>query len=146
VDSVLRHALIDQAGLRGYVATHRAAKGIAQVRRVVDLAEPRSESPMESRLRVLLVLAGLPRPQAQAELLDEQGRFVGRVDLYFPAQRLALEYDGGTHRNNLVADNRRQNRLLAAGFRLLRFTGADLYNRPDEVVAQVRDALCPPRR
>ena len=61
--------------------------------------------------------------------------------MYYPVQRVGLEYDGGTHRDNLVDDNRRQNRLLNAGFRLLRFTAADVYNTPDAVVAQVRAVL-----
>ncbi len=47
----------------------------------------------------------------------------------------------GTHRDNLVGDNRRQNRLLTAGFRLPRFTAADVRRSPDDVVRQVREAL-----
>jgi very-short-patch-repair endonuclease len=54
---------------------------------------------------------------------------------------LILEYDGANHRDRLVEDDRRQNRLLSAGFGLLRFTAADIYNRPDLVEWQVRDAL-----
>jgi very-short-patch-repair endonuclease len=69
------------------------------------------------------------------------GRFLGRPDLYYPAQRLGLEYDGGTHRAWLAEDNRHQNRLLAAGYRLLRFTAGDVLRTPDLVVAQVRAAL-----
>jgi very-short-patch-repair endonuclease len=68
------------------------------------------------------------------------GRFLGRPDFLYPAQRLGLEYDGGTHRDSLAYDDRRQNRLLSAGYRLLRFTAADL-RRPDAVIAQVRAAL-----
>ena len=96
---------------------------------------------METRLRMLLVLAGLPRPQAQVPLYDHRGRLLRRPDLYYPEQRVGLEYDGGIHRDSLVEDNRRQNRLLSAGFRLLRFTAADVYNTPDAVVAQVDAAL-----
>ncbi|HXM58066.1 MAG TPA: DUF559 domain-containing protein [Candidatus Dormibacteraeota bacterium] len=92
---------------------------------------------METRLRLLLVNAGLPRPQAQAEVRDERGAFIARVDLYYPEQRLAIEYDGANHRDRLVADDRRQNRLLAAGYRLLRFTAPDVETRPDVVVADV---------
>jgi very-short-patch-repair endonuclease len=62
-------------------------------------------------------------------------------DLYYPTRRVGLEYDGGTHRDSLVVDNRRQNRLLNAGFRLLRFIATDVYNTPDSVVALVRAAL-----
>jgi len=72
---------------------------------------------METKLRLLLVLAGLPRPQAQVSLHDDSGRFVGRPDLYYPPQRLAVEYDGAAHRESLTADNRRQNRMVKAGLR-----------------------------
>ena len=93
---------------------------------------------METRLRMLLVLAHLPRPLAQQPLHDGWGRFLGRPDLYYPDTKLGLEYDGGTHRENLVDDNRRQNRLLAEGVRLLRFTASDIYSRPESVVEEVR--------
>jgi very-short-patch-repair endonuclease len=96
---------------------------------------------MESRLRMTIVLGGLPRPEAQVDLSDGQGRFIGRVDLYYPAARVAIEYDGGTHRDSLVPDNRRQNRLLNAGYQLLRFTAADVYNAPESLVAQLPASL-----
>jgi very-short-patch-repair endonuclease len=98
---------------------------------------------METRLRMLLVMARLPRPRAQVSLHDWSGRFLGRPDLYYASHKLGLEYDGGTHRDNLVADNRRQNRLLNGGIRLLRFTAADIFQTPDSVVAQVRSAISP---
>jgi len=141
VDATLRHQLVDLDGLARYVSEHVRAQGSGQARRVVELADPRAESPMESRLRVVLVLAGLPRPCAQVDATDERGRFIGRLDLYYPEHRLGIEYDGETHRDRLVADNRRQNRLLAAGYRLLRYTAADIYKRPGAVVAEVRAAL-----
>jgi hypothetical protein len=96
---------------------------------------------METRLRLLLMDAGLPRPSAQVPLHDEYGHFLGRPDLYYPEHKLGLEYDGGTHRDSLVDDNRRQNRLLNAGFRLLRFTAADIFQAPESIVGQVRAAL-----
>src|SRR5437660_2400669 len=137
VDMALHRRLVALTDLRAYVAEHPRLRGITRLRRVLDLAEPASESAMETRLRLLLVLAGLPRPLAQVALNDERGHFLGRTDLYYPAQRLGLEYDGATHRDNLVQDNRRQNRLQDAGFRLLRFTAADINHRPDAVVALV---------
>ncbi len=100
---------------------------------------------METRLRMLLVLAGLPRPEAQVSLHDGSGRFLGRADLYYPSQRLVIEYDGGTHRTSLVEDNRRQNLLLSAGYRLLRFTFADIREAPEAVVDQVKRALASSR-
>jgi very-short-patch-repair endonuclease len=102
-----------------------------------ELAEP-AESPMETRLRWYLLQAGLPRPQVQTELRNEEGRFVGRADLYYPSARLVIEYDGQNHRDRLVEDNRRQNALVGAGFKLLRFTAGD---RPESITSQVRKAL-----
>ena len=93
---------------------------------------------METRLRWTLIQAGLPKPEVQTELRNQEGRFVGRADLYYPQSRLVIEYDGANHRDRLVEDNRRQNALLAAGFRLLRFTAAD---RPETVTALVKNAL-----
>jgi very-short-patch-repair endonuclease len=101
---------------------------------------------METRLRMLLVLAGLPRPQAQVKLFDETGQFIGRPDLYYPEAKLGIEYDGGTHRASLAADNRRQNLLLANGIRLLRFTGADMNDDPAAIAMQVRRVLARSRR
>lgn len=113
---------------------------MARMRLLAPLAAP-AESPMETRLRWLLIQAGLPRADVQATLRDGAARFVGRVDLYYPEARLVLEYDGGNHRDRLVEDNRRQNLLLNAGYRLLRFTAADIYGTPDVVIAQVCAAL-----
>jgi very-short-patch-repair endonuclease len=140
-DLALHAGLVSIAELRIYVAEHPGAKGIARLRRVLDLAEPNAESPMETRLRMLLVLARLPRPDAQVSIHDHRGRFLGRPDLLYRLQRLAIEFDGGNHRDRLVDDNRRQNRLIGAGFRLLRFTAADVYGSPDLVVMQVRLGL-----
>src|SRR5215470_5440494 len=141
VDMALHRGLVDLVKLRGYVADHTLWRGVAQARRATELAESAAESPMESRLRMLLILAGLPRPEVQVPLHHDRGRFIGRPDLYYRAHRIGLEFDGGTHRASLVEDNRRQNRLLNAGCRLLRFTAADVYSHPDEIIAQVRAAL-----
>ena len=141
MDLALHRELVDLRQLHAYMATHARRKGVAQLRQVIELAEPASESAMETRLRLLLVQAGLPRPEAQVPLHDEGGRFLGRPDLYYRPQRLCVEYDGGTHRDSLLEDNRRQNRLLNAGFRLLRFAAADVHRTPDSVVVVVRAAL-----
>lgn len=108
--------------------------------RFAELAEP-AESPMETRLRWTLIQAGLPRPHVQTALRDREGMFIARADLYYPSARLAIEYDGTNHRDRLIDDNRRQNRVINAGFRLLRFTAADLAQRPDAIIALVRAAL-----
>jgi hypothetical protein len=142
IDAALQAQLLTHEQLRRYVFGHDHVKGVVNARRVLGFLEPKSESPMESRLRMLLVLAGLPRPEAQVSLYDSQGRFVARPDLYYPEARLGLEYDGENHRDRLTADNRRQNRLHQIGVSLLRYTAPDLRERPAAIVAEVRDAVC----
>jgi very-short-patch-repair endonuclease len=140
-DLFLHAGLVSVEELRCHVVEHPGARGIARLRRVVDLVEPKAESAMETRLRMLLVLARLPRPEVQVSIHDDEGRFLGRPDLLYPRQRLAIEYDGGTHRERMVDDNRRQNGLVGAGLRLLRFTAADVYGSPDTIAMQVRHNL-----
>ncbi|HET6311816.1 MAG TPA: DUF559 domain-containing protein [Candidatus Nitrosotalea sp.] len=126
------------AALRKKLAPAKAFGG-RKLQRIAAMAAP-AESPMETRLRWLLIQRGLPRPEVQVNLGDDKNRY-GRADLYYPSARLILEYDGANHRDRLVEDNRRQNRLLSAGFQLLRFTAGDIYNEPDVVAALVRSAL-----
>jgi hypothetical protein len=141
VDAALHARRVRTNELRRWIESQPGRPGIRSLRRVAALADPAAESPMESRLRVLLVLARLPRPVAQVSVYDDRGKFVGRPDLYYQAQRIGIEYDGAIHRTSLAEDNRRQNLLLGAGVRLLRFTAADVMHRPEAIVNQVRALL-----
>ena len=134
--AVRKHMRWQPAGFKG-------RPGAARLRRLTELAAP-AESPMETRLRWLLISAGLPTPQVQVELRDVAADFAPRADLFYPEARLVIEFDGGNHRDRLVSDDRRQNLIIAAGYRLLRFTSPDLFQRSDLVIAQVRGALVTP--
>jgi len=139
MDAAVHAQLTDKESLARYASHADGRAGARRLRSLAALAEP-AESPMETRLRWLLLRAGLPKPEVQTELRNAEGRFVGRADLYYAASRLVIEFDGGNHRDRLVEDNRRQNLLITAGFRMLRFTYADL-NQPEVVAARVRSAL-----
>jgi hypothetical protein len=140
IDKAIYLHLTHPAALAEYAEAAKGRRGAARLKSLASFAAP-AESPMETRLRCLLIQAGLPRPEVQVTLRDGSARFAGRVDLYYPDARLVLEYDGGNHRERLVADDRRQNVLVNSGYRLLRFTGSDIYTRPEVVVAEVRAAL-----
>ena len=86
---------------------------------------------MESRLRVILLDGGLPPPDVQVWVGDR------RIDMAYRDVQLGIDYDGDTHRDRLVEDNRRQNWPVAAGYVLLRFAAADVYQRPAAIAAQV---------
>ena len=140
LDMALYSRRTTRRALRTYCLSVAGRPGAKRLRRLVELAEP-AESPMETRLRWLLLRAKLPRPEVQANLYDDSAEFVGRADLYYPKAKLVVEYDGANHRERLVSDDRRQNLLINAGYRVLRFTAADLASRPDVVVAQVRGSI-----
>ena len=55
------------------------------------------DSPMETRLRMLLVLAGLPEPEVNLVIRDDLGEVVRRYDLSYPRVRVAVDYDGRLH-------------------------------------------------
>jgi hypothetical protein len=129
--------------LRDYLNGHARWKGIESARRAIALARPDVESPMESRVRLRIVLAGLPEPVVQHEVFDRAGRFVARLDLAYPLARLGIEYDGDHHRERATFrhDAVRGNRLELLGWRILRFTADDVRRNPDGMLAQIRIAL-----
>jgi very-short-patch-repair endonuclease len=133
LDMAVLARLTYQDALLGYAGAVRGRAGASRLRSLARIAAP-AESPMETRLRWLLVKARLPMPDVQSDLYDE-------ADLYYPQAHLVIEFDGGNHRDRLVSDDRRQNSLTNAGYRILRFTSADVYGRPHGIVAEVRAAV-----
>ena len=130
-------------GLSAQLSRHPSRRGSARGRSVLAVADGRAESPMESVLRWMLHEAGLPAPVLQFVVRSAAGEFLGRADLAWPDRRLIVEFDGDVHRERrtFVKDLRRQNGLVAEGWTVLRFTSADLFGRPQEVLAQIRRAL-----
>ncbi len=101
------------------------------------------DSVAENRLFELLAAAGITRPATQFELRDG-GRFVARIDLAWPTQRVALELDGYRYHSDpqsFVSDRERGNRIVTAGWTLLRTTPAAVRDDPQRVVSEVQSAL-----
>ena len=143
VDWALRQGRVTRPGLAAYIERRQRLKGTRQARRVLELADPRSESLMESRLRALLLTArpSLPSLAVQHEVVSGTGQVLGRLDLAFVGIKLGIEYDGAHHVHSLAEDDQRQNRLINAGWVLLRFTAQDFYRRPEGIIAEVRALL-----
>jgi very-short-patch-repair endonuclease len=141
LDAVLRAGEIDAAALAAYLKGRRE-NGIVRARRALHLADRRSESIPESELRVWLTVAGLA-PDLQVQVFDEQGAFVGRLDLAFSEKKLAVEYDGDWHRDGEQPrrDEARRAAIRRLGWRFVIVTKAELYGAPKAVVAAVRAEL-----
>lgn len=132
-DAALRSGAVDLARIELAMDRAGGLRGIREARKVLPHLEPRSESAMESRFRMRLVLGGLPRPDAQYDVYDDDGH-VGRGDLHIDG--VVLEYDGRKSHDKRVfkADRRRQNRMCDTGLDVRRFTSDDYFVRPAAAV------------
>lgn len=120
------------------------ARGVRRLRRALDFVDAGAESPQETRLRLLLVQSGLPRPVTQIPVTDQWGRVRRRIDMGYPQWMVAVEYDGEQHwtsRKQHAEDIERLEFLAALGWVIVRVSAEQLRWRPDEVVARVRRAL-----
>jgi very-short-patch-repair endonuclease len=152
VEEALEQALVAKvcSVLAVEKALHHVARkgraGAGVLRGVLDdraLGQARPDGLLEVRMARVLREHGLPRARYQYEV-RVGGRLVARVDFAYPEVLLAIEVDGfsvhGTPRA-FQADLERQNRLVAAGWTVLRFTWLDVVRRPEWVVAQIRAVL-----
>lgn len=97
-DAMVRLRMVTPEQLRADLSA-ASGSGLRLARRAVSLVRARVDSPMETRLRLLMVLAGLPEPVVNPEVVAQGVRF--RLDLCYPTIRLAIEYDGRQHRADL---------------------------------------------
>jgi very-short-patch-repair endonuclease len=116
------------------------ARGRRRLPEVVALSDPLAESVMETRLRVQLVLGGLPKPVSQFEIVDAHGVVRVRVDLAYPEARLALEFDGAHHFDDEFSRRDRQRDLWLddLDWQTMRFTSDDLLKTPLQTVRRVQ--------
>jgi hypothetical protein len=142
-DAILRRALVTDHELQRAVRRWAGRPGAALSRRAVALTEPATDSPMETRLRLLLVLAGLPRPVANCDVVAH-GAWIARPDLSYPELKIAIEYDGDHHRvsrRQWQNDIGRRRVLEEEGWLVLVFTADDVLRRGHDTVRRVRSAL-----
>jgi very-short-patch-repair endonuclease len=111
----------------------RALEAARYVRRDVD-------SPMETRLRMPLVLAGLPEPEINLKIRDDDGEVIRKYDLSYPAARIAVEYNGKVHIETTEQwehDLERRADVDEDNWRLIVVVSAGIYKRPEQTVARV---------
>jgi hypothetical protein len=143
VDMLAKRGGFDPLEVLRLAERYPGARGRAQLPQVVDLAVRASGSPMETRLRLVLVLRGLPRPAVQHPVLDDRRRRAVWLDLAYPAQRIGIEYEGVDHTrpDRVLRDAGRYTWLVDEGWRIYRFTKYEMYGAPDEIAATILRAL-----
>lgn len=144
-DAAIRAMAVTEAALDDSIRCRSHRPYVARMRRWRALMDPRSESPLETAIRLVLHDAGVPPPVPQHEVRTPDGHLLARIDLAWPAHRLGLEADGKSVHGKLqpaYTDRWRTNALV--GWRVIRFTWYDVLRRPAYVVATVRAQLAAP--
>ncbi|MGT2426203.1 hypothetical protein [Amnibacterium kyonggiense] len=99
-------------------------------------------SPGESRTRLLLVRAGMPEPELNAEVRLPGG--VVHPDMVWRERQVAVEYEGDGHRDReqFVYDVGRYERMQAAGWTIVRVLPDDLRGAgADALIRRVRSLV-----
>jgi hypothetical protein len=141
VDAMLNRGGCSFDDLSDYIADRPGWRGIRWARTAMTYAEPLSESVMETRQRMGLVLAGLPRPRAQVEISEPSGALVARLDLGYEEWKVGLDYDGEVHGTSWRQDLERQERIRDLGWWHRRYTSMHARDGWTQMVGQVRAAL-----
>lgn len=118
--------------------------GSRPAQRAVDFVRGGVDSPMESRLRMLIVLAGLPEPQVNRIIRDGSGSWNKRFDLSYPDLLLVIEYDGRQHAENDQQwghDLDRREDLDGEGWRMIVVRANGIYVEPQRTLERIADAM-----
>lgn len=140
IDSLARAVEVKAADVELLAQRYPGRRGITRARRALALFDAGAQSPKETWLRLLLVEAGLPRPQTQIPVCDEFGSAIAYLDMDWEDLKVAVEYDGEQHRNDrrqYTWDVRRLERLDQLGWIVVRVVAGD---RPAEIIRRVRAA------
>ncbi len=102
------------------------------------------DSPMETRLRMLIVLAGLPEPEVNFRIYNDDGTWRRRFDLYYRDIKLIVEYDGRQHADDPEqwgSDLERREEFDDEGYRILVVTAKGVFVEPLRTLQRVRRQL-----
>jgi hypothetical protein len=140
IDALMRATDVKMADAELLAGRYRGRRGLERARVSLDLVDAGAQSPKETWLRLVLVQAGLPRPQTQISVVDEMGGVIAYLDMGWEDVKVAVEYDGDQHRSDRSQYNwdiRRLERLQRRGWIVIRVVAGD---RPADIVRRVRAA------
>ncbi|MGH3745419.1 MAG: hypothetical protein ACRDTP_11215 [Mycobacteriales bacterium] len=140
-DAALHAGLVSVEQLRRSLGAVRGLHGASRARDAVRRCREGAQSPMETRLRLLLVSAGLPEPVLQHPVRTSLGEL--HLDLAWPHARIGVEYDGYTWHSDqetFARDRRRWRALAAAGWDMHPVPHADV-RHPHALLSALRAAL-----
>jgi very-short-patch-repair endonuclease len=118
------------------------ARGVAALRRALIRSRDGAWSRPETLLRLLVLQAGFPEPALNRWTPIGDRRWA-RPDLSWPELRVAVEYDGAAHDDarRYAADSERHERLVDAGWTVVRVRARDLFGPPSALIARLSRRL-----
>jgi very-short-patch-repair endonuclease len=128
--------------LLNFAVHYRGERGTDVICETLAHACRYAGSPMETRLRLLIETAGLPRPHVQWVVPDPVARTAVWIDLAWPEIRVGVEYEGEVHTDaqSVRLDARRFTALVDKGWRMYRYTKDDILGAPERIVAELSRA------
>lgn len=144
LDALANATGLKPAAIESLAANHRGLRGLVQLRRVLELMDGGAESPQESRTRLALVHAGLPKPETQIVVRNSYGIPFARIDMGYRELKVAIEFDGPQHWTDparRTADIDRSAELGALGWRMVHVSGDLLRYRSGVMIARTCAAL-----
>lgn len=141
LDALMRAAPFSIEDVMLLAKRYKGARGVAKLKAVLPLVDGGAASPPETRLRLLFIDAGLPKPTTQIMIYDENGRFVRRLDMGWEDYMVGAEYDGDQHRTSraqYVKDQRVWPKLRELSWHVVRAIKED---RDADLVRQAWDAM-----
>jgi predicted transcriptional regulator of viral defense system len=144
-DSALHARKTTHDELDRVLAVCSSWRGGGRARRVVAFSDHRAESVLESCARVTFDDCGLPPPELQVDIGDDQ--FIARVDFYWGQYLTIAEADGMikyADAGRAVRQLERDQLLREAGFKVVHFTWWQLFRETDRLIARIREAFARP--
>jgi hypothetical protein len=142
-DNLIRHGRTSCADLPGFCQAS-VLPGAGLARRAAGYVRERVDSPMETRLRMLIVLAGLPEPEVNVTVRTADGEPLRRYDLSYPAAKVIVEYDGRQHierEDSWESDLDRREAIDDEGWRILIVTSSGVFREPDRTLQRISRLL-----
>jgi REase_MTES_1575 len=143
LDRALQQRWTTLDDLAGRVRAAAGRHGIGRLVRFVNSAGSGARSAAERLAVGLPRRAGITGWEANAPI-HADGELIGIGDLVLRDARVVVELDGRAYHvsaERFERDRARQNRLVGAGWTVLRFTWRDVTERPGDLVASIRRAL-----
>jgi hypothetical protein len=140
---VMTRRIIGREHLAEGIERYRRKGGFAQLRALYDLTGRGALSPAEDLCHEVLDRFGIGGWTANLPITDAHG-VIAVADVAFESERVVVEVDGwSSHgdRDAFERDRRRQARLVAAGWVVIRVTWRELRHHPARFAADLRRAL-----